>query len=425
LSVESVAMNRPIDFEKFYRVLREISMSVHAGINVKDVLNTVVRSSAEALDAKGAIIRILNLETHELELGAAHALGRKHLSKGAVSGEEIITDLWERDKVVIIHDILHDPRVKFAQEAWAEGIRMILDVPLTLGKDIVGILRFYFSESKQLSEEELGFVVPIAQQGAFAIEKARLIEKQQSQYDQLALQTEKLSALGRMAAGIAHEINNPLGGILLFSSNMLKKVPAEGPLREGLETIVQETRRCKNIIQGLLEFSRESEPRMELANVNKVIEKALYVLDNEFRLNYIRIEKQLSPETVDTLLDENQMEQVFVNILLNAVQAIGSKGSITVRSTTSPNQECIKIEIADTGCGISPENEPKIFDPFFSTKPTGTGLGLAVSYGIIRKHHGQIHASSQLGRGTRFVIEIPVHQVTFSERASRHGNESR
>jgi signal transduction histidine kinase len=410
-----------INFEKFYRILRDISMSVHSGMHVKDVLDTVVKNSAEALNAMGAIIRILNLETHELELGAAHGLGRKYLSKGAASQENLITDLYQQDKVIIIRDILNDPRVKFPKEAWDEGIRMMLDVPLSFGRDIIGILRFYFSELKDLSEEELGFVVPIAQQGAFAIEKARLMEEQKSQYDQLALQTEKLSALGRMAAGIAHEINNPLGGILLFSSNMLKKVPEEGPFKDGLEIIVQETKRCKTIIQGLLEFSRESEPQMELANINEILEKALYMLDNEFRLHYINIDKELTPEMADILLDKSQITQVVVNILLNAVQAIGEHGSIIVRSYTSRNQKEILIGISDTGNGIPPENIPRIFDPFFSTKPAGTGLGLAVSYGIIQRHNGQIYTFSRPGKGTRFVIEIPVTQGISLKGNVEHG----
>lgn len=415
-------MSVRINFEKFYRVLRDISVSVHSGMHVKDVLETVVKNSAEALNAMGAIIRVLNLETHKLELGAAHGLGRKYLSKGAASQESLITDLYQQDKVIIINDILNDPRVKFPKEAWDEGIRMMLDVPLNLGKDIIGILRFYFSEPKELSDEELGFVVPIAQQGAFAIEKARLIEKQQSQLNQLALQTEKLSALGRMAAGIAHEINNPLGGILLFSSNMLKNLPDDSSLHEGLDIIVQETKRCKTIIQGLLEFSRESEPQMELANVNEILEKALMILDNEFRLNYINVEKQLDNEMVETLLDKSQITQVVVNMLLNAIQAIGEEGSVTVQSYTSRNQKNIVIEITDTGSGISPENIPKIFDPFFSTKSSGTGLGLAVSYGIIQKHNGQIHTLSDPGKGTQFVIQIPVTHDISSKGTNEHGN---
>ena len=152
---------------------------------------------------------------------------------------------------------------------------MILDLPLTLKADVVGIIRMYFAEKRSFSEEELDFVIAITEQCACAIDKARLIETQQARYNHLALQTEKLSALGRMAAGIAHEINNPLGGILLYSTNLFKKVPEEGPLKEGLEIIINETMRCKTIIQDLLEFSREKEPEKTSANINHIIEKTL------------------------------------------------------------------------------------------------------------------------------------------------------
>jgi signal transduction histidine kinase len=211
-----------------------------------------------------------------------------------------------------------------------------------------------------------------------------------------------------MAAGIAHEINNPLAGILLFSSNLRKKVPAEGDLKEGLDVIVRETVRCKTIIQELLEFSRDREPRKEMANPNAILEKALKILENEFRLHHIQIEKDLTDEMPETLLDENQIEQVFVNLLLNAVQAIEEKGIITATSRIDTSRKKALIEIGDTGSGIPAENLAKIFEPFYSTKPKGTGLGLAVSYAIIKNHQGDIHAFSQPGQGARLVLELPI-----------------
>jgi len=230
----------------------------------------------------------------------------------------------------------------------------------------------------------------------------------ENQYHQLSLQTSKMSALGRMAAGIAHEINNPMAGILLYSTNMVKKVPEEGPLKEGLEIIIHETLRCRTIIQDLLEFSRDKEPQRKSASINDVIEKALRILDNEFRLRHISVEKHLSRDIPDNLVDVNQMEQVFVNLLLNAIEAIQEKGRITIRIDMDPAHKYVKVEISDTGCGISPENMSNIFEPFFSTKAKGTGLGLAVSYGIVRNHQGDIKVSSQPGRDTCFTIEIPL-----------------
>ena len=405
-------MDHEISFESFYQILRDISAALRSDTMVKDVLNTMVQKSAQALNAKGAFLRILNLETHQLELCASFGLGglgNRFLSRGPISKEHLITDLCRSNKIIVIRDILQDPRIQYPQEAWAEGLRMAIDAPLVIGSDVIGILRLYFSEQRELHEEELNLMILIAEQGAFAIEKAQLIEGQRTRYDQLALQTEKLSALGRLAAGIAHEINNPLAGILLFSSNMLKKVPQEGPLRDGLELIMQETIRCKRIIQELLEFSRESEPNVTLANFNDAIERALHILDNEFRLRHIKLEKQLSSDLPDILMDKSQIEQVIVNLLLNAIQAIEDQGTITVCSYAVRDENRLKVEIADTGCGIPPENITKIFEPFFSTKAKGTGLGLAVSYGIVQKHQGRIYASSGPGgKGSVFTLEIPL-----------------
>jgi two-component system NtrC family sensor kinase len=398
-----------INIATFYRVFRDVSTVVHSSTDVDEVLELVVWKSSEMLDAKGAILRILNLETHQLELGAAYGLGERYISKGVVSKEKVITDLCKKNKVIIIEDILTDPRVQYPQEAWEEGIRMILDLPLTLKADVVGIIRMYFAEKRRFSEEELDFVIAITEQCACAIDKARLIETHRSRYDHLALQTEKLSALGRMAAGIAHEINNPLGGILLYSTNLFKKVPEEGPLKEGLEIIINETMRCKTIIQDLLEFSREKEPEKTAANINHIIEKTLSMLENEFRLRHIRVETNLSGKTPVVLVDANQMHQVFVNLLLNAAEATQDNGEINIRSQIEPAKRRIRIEIADNGCGISPGHISKVFEPFFTTKAKGTGLGLAVTYRIVRNHQGEIHVSSQPGKGTRFTIEIPLH----------------
>lgn len=232
----------------------------------------------------------------------------------------------------------------------------------------------------------------------------------ETQYHQLALQTEKMSAMGRMAAGIAHEINNPLAGVLLYSTNMMKKVPEEGPLKDGLEVIIHETLRCRTIIQELLEFSREREPQKISVNINDIVEKSLRILDNEFRLRHISVEKHLSREMPDILLDANQMEQVFINLLLNAIEATEEKGRITVQSYIDPDEKQGMVEISDTGCGIPEENISKVFEPFFSTKAKGTGLGLAVSYGIVRNHQGDIKVSSQPGQGTCFTIEIPLSE---------------
>lgn len=401
-------MHGHIEFETLYNILREISTSLHSAAQIDDVLETIVKKSAQMLKAKGAIIRILNPETNQLELGAAYGLSDRFISKGPIPSEKVITDLCRQNRIIVIKDILNDPRIQHPEEAWQEGIRMVLDAPITYKDDIIGILRICFDEPREFSPEELQYTILVAERGASVLKKAKIIEMHESRYDQLALQTEKLSALGRMAAGIAHEINNPLGGILLFSTNLLKKVPQEGPIKEGLEIIIQETLRCKAIIQDLLEFSRPSEPKAVMADVNNLINRAIHLLENEFRLQHIQVKLDLSWELPKILIDENQIEQVLVNLLLNAIQAIENQGTVTVRSYITPDRKKVAIEVVDDGCGIPPENICKIFEPFFSTKPKGTGLGLAVTYGIVQKHGGQIYVYSQPQKGSRFIVELPI-----------------
>ena len=267
----------------YYQVFRDISRAVHLSTSLKEVMCLAVEKSTKVINAKGAILRILNLETSQLELGASYGVEDRHLSKEPVPKEDLINDLCQLNKFIIIDDVLNDARVQNPKEKWDEGIRMILDLPLSLESNIVGIIRILFAEKREFCDEELDFLISIAEQCATAIDKERLIEAQRSQYDHLALQTEKLSALGRMAASIAHEINNPLAGILLYSTNLAKKVPEEGALKKGLEIITNETIRCKTIIEELLEFSQDREPKKTVNNINDIIEKALSILENEFR----------------------------------------------------------------------------------------------------------------------------------------------
>lgn len=408
LDFKGVSMYSSKNISAYYHVFRDVSTSIHSSTSVKQVLDLVCKKSTEAVNAKGALLRILSLKTDQLELRSAYGLSDRYLSKGHVSREKVITDLCRLNKVIIIDKILENPRVQYPREAKEEGIKMMLDLPLTFAEHIVGILRIFFCEERQFSEEELNFLISIAEQSSLAIGKARLIEAQQTQYDQLAIQTEKLSALGRVAAGIAHEINNPLAGILLYSTNMIKKVPKEGPFKEGLQVIIDETIRCRSIIQELLEFSREKEPEQALNSMNRIIDKALSILENQFRLHHIQVEKHLSQAMPQVYMDANQMQQVLINLLVNAMESIQEQGKISIYSRVDPDNKWVIVDLADTGPGIPSEHIAKIFEPFFSTKSKGTGLGLAVSYGIVRSHNGEIKVSSEGGKGTSFTIRIPL-----------------
>ena len=401
-------MTTSTKFENYFHVFRDIIRAMYSTTSLQEVLQVVVTKSTDVLDAKGALLRILNKESNQFDVRAACGLGERYLSKGPVTTEKLLSDPSELHKVKIISDIWQAPRVEYPQEAWDEGIRMMIDVPLAVTEQMIGLLRVYLNECRGFSDDELDFIVTVAEQCACIIQRVQLMENQQAQFDHLATRMDKMSSLGRMAAGIAHEINNPLAGILLYSSNMCKKVPRGGRLEEGLNIIVKETQRCKTIIQGLLEFARDREPKKVLADINVIMETALGIVENEFRLRHVDLELQLAQDMVKTLLDENQIEQVFINLLLNALHAIEKSGRVTVLSAVDYGQNKVRVEIADDGCGIAADDIKKIFEPFYSTKAKGTGLGLAVSYGIVKNHQGDIRAFSVPGTVTRFTSAFPI-----------------
>lgn len=236
-------------------------------------------------------------------------------------------------------------------------------------------------------------------------ERTREITEIQAQL----IRSEKLASIGELVAGIAHEINNPLTGILVFSSLVSKNPSLDPSLKDDVQTIVKETERCSKIVRGLLDFSRESVPQMKLSSINEVMELALSLVEHQMLFQNITIIKDYTDGMKDIMLDPNQFEQVFINMLLNAGQSMADGGSLHI--TTGVTEDGLReyITIADTGCGIPEENLAKIFDPFFSTKENrGTGLGLSVSYGIIHNHNGHIHVHSVVGNGTTFTIELPI-----------------
>jgi two-component system, NtrC family, sensor kinase len=411
-------MTASTKFENYFHVFRDIIRAMYSTTSLQEVLQVVVTKSAEVLDAKGALLRILNRESNQFDVRAACGLGERYLSKGPVTTEKLLSDPSELHQVKIISDIWHAPRVEYPQEAWNEGIRMIIDVPLAVTEQMTGLIRIYLTERRGFSDDELDFILTVAEQCACIIERVQLMENQQAQFDHLATRMDKMSSLGRMAAGIAHEINNPLAGILLYSSNMSKKVPPGGVLEEGLNIIVNETQRCKTIIQGLLEFARDREPQKVLANINDIMQTALGIVENEFRLRHVDLEMDLAQDMVKTFLDENQIEQVFINLLLNALHAIEENGRVTVQSAVDSKQNKVRVEIADNGYGIAADDIKKIFEPFYSTKIKGTGLGLAVSYGIVKNHQGDIRVFSVPGKITRFTVAFPIRTENSGPKVS-------
>lgn len=245
---------------------------------------------------------------------------------------------------------------------------------------------------------------------------------------------EKLASIGQLAAGIAHELNNPLTGVLTFTHLLRKKMPDGSQDAEDLDLVIRETKRCASIIRRLLDFAREKTPEKQLVDLNRVIDDTVRFVERSAALQHVEIAMELDDDLPEFYVDADLIKQVLMNILVNAQQAIEGRGTITVRShfhvarklahTGGGAVPAVEITISDTGCGIPTANLQRIFDPFFTSKEVGkgTGLGLSVSYGIVASHGGDIEVESTVGEGTTFRIYLPASQSVA--RPERNTSES-
>ncbi|MEJ2157124.1 MAG: ATP-binding protein [Desulfobacteraceae bacterium] len=228
------------------------------------------------------------------------------------------------------------------------------------------------------------------------------------------LQAEKMSSLGKLAAGVAHQLNNPIGGITLFASLLLEEYDMEDGAKEDIRRILKEAERCRDTVKELLEFARQTDYFVRPHDINKIIRRTLFLLENQPLFHNIETRDRLADDLPLIYVDAQQMNHLFMNIILNAAQAMQGKGQLFLTSAWVREDDCIRIEIEDTGPGIPDTILPMIFDPFFTTKEEGegTGLGLSIVYGIVNTHKGNVKAVNRAGQGTAFIIELPLGQRT-------------
>jgi len=252
----------------------------------------------------------------------------------------------------------------------------------------------------------------LANQAAIAIENARLYEdlKRSKTYVRRA---DRLASLGTLTAGLAHEIRNPLVAIKTFTHLLPDRLDDEEFREQFLKIVSSEVDRISLLVIELLDFARPSDPKLELENINIILDGMILLVSTETKKKKINVIKNYASDLPPIQMDREQIKQVFLNILINGIQATSENGKITVktRSFMKPGGEpYVQIEFADTGCGIPEEHLEDIFNPFFTTKSTGSGLGLSISHQIIQDHRGYIDVESQLDKGSSFFINLPVNQ---------------
>jgi signal transduction histidine kinase len=287
-----------------------------------------------------------------------------------------------------------------------EGVGRIAKGDLTTkipvhSKDEIGELAAAFN---QMTEDLKRTTTSITNLNSEIVNRKRL--------ENIVLQSEKMAAVGQLAGGVAHEINNPLGVILGFAQGVVKRIQPGDPLEMPLKSIEREALRCKNLVQDLLTFSRIGKTEKEEIDISQTIESSISLILAQSKVRNTELLKELDPNLPKALANKNQIQQVIVNLCNNAMDAMPNGGKLTLRTKKSElnGKEAVEIQVQDTGQGIPPEIKSKIFEPFFTTKDIGkgTGLGLSLVYEIVQKHEGQIKVDTEVGVGTVFCIRLPL-----------------
>jgi len=266
-----------------------------------------------------------------------------------------------------------------------------------------------------ISKDEIGVLQKTFKDMVVSLEERD--KQRRAESENRLLQSEKQASVGRLAAGVAHEINNPLTGVLAFTHMLLRRKDLADDIRSDLTTIVESTERVRKIVKGLLDFSRQTRLDREPTDVNKLVRSTIAIMENQALVKGVGLKFDPGENLPMVTLDRNQMQSVLLNMIFNALDATEPGDNINIYTATGlsasdSGQKGVEITIADNGCGIPPENLDKLFDPFFTTKDVGqgTGLGLAVSFGIVQRHGGTIRVQSEVGKGTRFFIWLPVEK---------------
>ena len=398
---------RELNRRLVYRLVNQVE-------ELKRLNEHFVRRASQLADLHRAVQDITS------ELGVKVMLERLlHGLSRALGTSSLRVELFGRPsvEVQVIGRTNQQPRSVLAETAaqppdgWTE---VEWTFPLLVRERSLGVMVAHHVLPPGAKADEEQLLKIVADQVAIAVENARLYEGVTRQMAELKqtqsqlVQSSKLAAIGELAANVAHEINNPLTSVLGFASYLAEQVPPGQPMREQLDLIQEEAARARDIVRDLLQFSRQSEFIPEVADFNVVVQQTVAMVRRQGALYQIELNEEYARDPFTVQIDVPRIKQVLLNIINNAIYAMPEGGTLAIR--TAVQDDMARVDVSDTGSGISPEHLDRIFEPFFTTKPevSGTGLGLSVSLGIVESHGGTIEVQSEVDQGSTFTVKLPV-----------------
>jgi len=400
---------------RLLETLASVSQTINSTLNLNEALPIITREACTLMEARMASIMMLDESGEFLELRASYGAGEAYLNKPKLSlDDSFLGIVFRRKKPMQLENVQTSALYQNVDMARREGLVSLLSAPLVFGGQAIGTLNIYTAAPRSFSNEEIHILRALAELSAIAMEKARLYERVVDVEEQLR-QNEKFSALGLLAAEVAHEIRNPLTVMkMLYHSLGLEFAPGDPRVKD--DAILREKMEHLNkIVEQILDFARSTEPNLSAVNLNQLLDDLGLLTRHKMRNQRIELVRHLAPGLPLVMADATQLAQAFLNLTLNAVEAMPAGGALTISTRalrlprTSSKPTHVLIEFKDTGQGMPEEQRRRAFTSLLgTTKQRGTGLGLAIVGRVIETHRGKVRIRSRPGDGTVFSITLPV-----------------
>ncbi len=395
-------------------ILTEVSRTIISSLDLEEVLTAAVEGVRRILPVAAGVLILMDEETGDMTFRKLVAGNHPLMGCPLPMDRSIIRHVVATGQPYLTNDVSLDPLFSPQIDGWGPQTRAVLCVPLLVREQVIGALELADKIGGPFTETDRDLLQTLAGSVAVAVENAQLyaevndyaraLERSQAQL----IQAEKMAAIGRLAASIAHEINNPLQAIHnTIHLAMTDRLPPE-KRGEYLGMAQKEVERLIEIVQRMLEFYRPSKGGIVQTDVNRLLRDALAIADKRLQHGRVRVSARFADGLPPILGVPDQLTQVFLNIIINAVEAMPDGGDLRVGTLLTDDRRWVLVAFQDSGPGLTAEQIAHIFEPFYTTKPSGTGLGLAISYGIVERHGGTIEVSSQPGQGATFVVRLPV-----------------